>query len=53
MCIRDRDPEDIMRRSNLKFEQRFKAMEKYAEQNDLELKGMSVDQLENVWQKIK
>ena len=49
----DLDPEDIMRRSNLKFEQRFKAMEKYAEQNDLELKRMSVDQLENVWQKIK
>ena len=49
----DLDPEDIMRRSNLKFEQRFKAMEKYAEQNDLELNGMSVDQLENVWQKIK
>ena len=49
----DLDPVDIMRRSNLKFEQRFKAMEKYAEQNDLELKGMSVDQLENVWQKIK
>ena len=38
----DLDPEDIMRRSNLKFEQRFKAMEKYAEQNNLELKGMSV-----------
>ena len=49
----DLDPEDIMRRSNLKFEQRFKAMEKYAEQNNLELNGMSVDQLENVWQKIK
>ena len=49
----DLDPEDIMRRSNLKFEQRFKAMEKYAEQNNLELKSMSVDQLENVWQKIK
>ena len=49
----DLDPEDIMRRSNLKFEQRFKAMEKYAEHNDLELDGMSVDQLEEVWQKIK
>ena len=49
----DLDPEDIMRRSNLKFEQRFKAMEKYAEQNNLELNGMSVDQLENIWQKIK
>ena len=49
----DLDPEDIMRRSNLKFEQRFRAMEKYAEQNNLELNGMSVDQLENVWQKIK
>ena len=42
-----------MRRSNLKFEQRFKAMEKYAVQNNLELKGMTVDQLEKVWQKIK
>ena len=49
----DLDPEDIMRRSNLKFEQRFKAMEKYAEQNNLELKDMDVDQLEKVWQKIK
>ena len=49
----DLDPEDIMRRSNLKFEQRFKAMEKYAEHNDLELDGMSVAQLEEVWQKIK
>ena len=49
----DLDPEDIMRRSNLKFEQRFKAMEKYAEHNDLKLDGMSVAQLEEVWQKIK
>ena len=49
----DLDPEDIMRRSNLKFEQRFKAMEKYAVQNNLELKDMTVDQLEKVWQKIK
>ena len=47
------DPEDIMRRSNLKFEQRFKAMEKYAEHNDLDLNSMSVVQLEEVWQKIK
>ena len=37
----------------LKFEQRFKAMEKYAKHNDLELDVMSVDQLEEVWQKIK
>ncbi len=49
----DLDPEDIMRRSNLKFEQRFKAMEKYAEHNDLKLDGMSVAQLEEVWQKVK
>ena len=49
----DLDPEDIMRRSNLKFEQMFKAMEKYAEHNDLDLNNMSVVQLEEVWQKIK
>jgi len=28
-------------------------MEKYAEHNDLKLDGMSVAQLEEVWQKIK
>ena len=49
----DLDPEDIMRRSNLKFEQRFKAMEKFAQKNNMELAGMSVEQLEEVWQKIK
>ncbi|RPG43205.1 MAG: nucleoside triphosphate pyrophosphohydrolase [Gammaproteobacteria bacterium TMED112] len=49
----DLDPEDIMRRSNLKFEQRFKAMEKFAQKNNMELSGMSVEQLEEVWQKIK
>ena len=49
----DLDPEDIMRRSNLKFEQRFKAMEKYAKKNNLELDGMNVEQLEEIWQRIK
>ena len=49
----DLDPEDIMRRSNLKFEDRFKAMEKYAEKNSLELDKMSIEQLETIWQKIK
>ena len=42
-----------MRRSNLKFEQRFKAMEKYAKKNNLELDGMNVEQLEEIWQRIK
>ncbi len=49
----DLDPEDIMRRSNLKFEHRFKAMEKYAEKNSLELDKMSIEQLETIWQRIK
>ena len=42
-----------MQGSQPKFEQRFKAMEKFAQKNNMELAGMSVEQLEEVWQKIK
>ena len=47
------DPEDIMRKSNLKFESRFRAMEKFAEEENISLKSMSLEELEDVWQKIK
>ena len=47
------DPEDIMRKSNLKFENRFRAMENYAQQNKFSLKDMSLEELESIWQKIK
>ena len=47
------DPEDIMRKSNLKFESRFRAMENHAKNNDLVLDKMSLEELEEIWQKIK
>tara|TARA_B100001287_G_C22193179_1_gene304506 strand:- start:140 stop:514 length:375 start_codon:yes stop_codon:yes gene_type:complete len=47
------DPEDIMRKSNLKFESRFRAMEKFAEEKNISLESMSLEELEDVWQKIK
>jgi ATP diphosphatase len=47
------DPEDIMRKSNLKFENRFRAMENYAIDNNLALDAMSLEELEKIWQKIK
>lgn len=49
----DLDPEDIMRKSNLKFENRFRAMENYAERNKISLENMNLEELESIWQKIK
>ena len=49
----DLEPEDIMRKSNLKFENRFRAMEDYAKGNNLALDTMSLEELEEIWQKIK
>ena len=49
----DLEPEDIMRKSNLKFENRFRAMEDYAKDNNLALDTMSLEALEEIWQKIK
>ena len=47
------DPEDIMRKSNLKFENRFRAMENHAKENNVALDKMSLEELEEIWQKIK
>ena len=47
------DPEDIMRKSNLKFENRFRAMENHAKDNNLALDKLSLEELEEIWQKIK
>ena len=47
------DPEDIMRKSNLKFENRFKAMENHAKENNVALDKMNLEELEELWQKIK
>ena len=49
----DLDPEDIIRKANLKFEMRFRKMEQMAEQMHEKLDDMTLEQLEIMWQKVK
>ena len=49
----DLDPEDIIRKANLKFEMRFRKMEQLAEQMNEKLDDMTLEQLEIMWQKVK
>ena len=49
----DLDPEDIIRKANLKFEMRFRKMEQLAEQMNERLDDMTLEQLEIMWQKVK
>ncbi len=49
----DLDPEDIIRKANLKFEMRFRKMEQLAEQMNESLDDMTLEQLEIMWQKVK
>ena len=49
----DLDPEDIIRKANLKFEMRFRKMEQLAEQMNERLDDMTLEQLEIIWQKVK
>ena len=49
----DLDPEDIIRKANLKFEMRFRKMEQLAEQMNEKLDDMTLEQLEIIWQKVK
>ncbi len=49
----DLDPEDIIRKANLKFEMRFRKMEQLSEQMNERLDDMTLEQLEIMWQKVK
>ena len=49
----DLDPEDIIRKANLKFEMRFRKMEQLAEQMNKRLEDITIEQLEIMWQKVK
>ena len=55
MCIRDSydlEPEDIIRKTNLKFENRFRKMENEAKSMKSSLDNMSLEELEQIWQRI-
>jgi len=47
------DPEQALRLSNKKFEQRFRSMEVMTEKGETELRDLSPEQLESLWKKAK
>lgn len=47
------EPEDIIRKANLKFETRFRKMEYEASMANLDLKDLEINELETLWQRIK
>ena len=47
------EPEDIIRKANLKFEKRFRKMEDEANKTKVSLEDLEINELETLWQKIK
>ena len=47
------EPEDIIRKANLKFEKRFRKMEDEANKTKVNLEDLGINELETLWQKIK
>ena len=49
----DIEPEDVIRRTNLKFEKRFKDMENLSKERGNSLDDMSLEEMEQLWQEVK
>uniref|UniRef100_A0A7C4EJS8 Nucleoside triphosphate pyrophosphohydrolase n=1 Tax=Thermodesulfovibrio aggregans TaxID=86166 RepID=A0A7C4EJS8_9BACT len=47
------DPEGALRKTNRKFEERFKKLEKLAQQKGRSLKDMSLSEMDSLWDEIK
>lgn len=47
------DPETALRKTNRKFEERFKKLEKIAQQKDKSLKDMTLNEMDSLWEEIK
>ena len=47
------EPEDIIRKANLKFEKRFRKMEDEANKTKVNLEDLEINELERLWQRIK
>ena len=47
------DAEQSLRKANLKFERRFRALEEIANSKNLQLNEMTTDKLEDLWQEVK
>jgi len=49
----DLDPETALRQANARFKRRFTDVERMAEENGVNLDTLSIDELEDLWQKAK
>lgn len=47
------DPEVALRQANAKFERRFRAMEKLAQERGIDFSDLELDAQENLWQSVK
>lgn len=47
------DPEIALRKANVKFERRFRAMESLAEENSVDFSSLTLEEQEAYWQQIK
>ena len=47
------DAEQSLRKANLKFERRFRTLEKIANSKNLQINEMTTDELEDLWQEVK
>lgn len=47
------DPETALRKTNKKFEKRFKGLEKIAQQKGKSLKDMTLSEMDSLWKEIK
>jgi MazG family protein len=47
------DAEQSLRKANLKFERRFRELEKLASTKSLQINEMNIDELENLWKEVK
>ena len=49
----DIEPEDVIRRTNLKFEKRFKDMENLSKERGKNMHDMRLEEMEQLWQEVK
>ena len=49
----DIEPEDIIRRSNLKFETRFRKMETSSKNKGKKMEDLTLNELEDLWKSVK
>ena len=47
------DAEQCVRKSNLKFERRFRVLEKLAQDQQQKVSEMTIEEMENLWQEVK